>query len=70
MPLYEIKVYDKEGKLLRIVQPGDAVPATSKWARKFELHDCPGCQEQTSKKKYCYNCILKRLAVQNGMKRV
>jgi hypothetical protein len=66
--VYEVRIYDGEGRLLRTVQPGDAAPTTSKWAKKFEVHDCPGCGESTSKKKYCYQCILNRQAKQNGMK--
>jgi len=70
MPFYEVKVFDAKGKLIRTIQPGFDSQPTGKWVRKFEQHDCPECGEKTTKKMYCYQCVLKRQAVQNGMKGV
>jgi|13_taG_2_1085334.scaffolds.fasta_scaffold258348_1 hypothetical protein len=56
--MYPVKIFDGEGKLLRIVQP--VFDSNPKSTRKFMAHECPGCGDKTTKKKYCNMCILKR----------
>ena len=56
--MYEVRIFDGKGNLVRTVQPVfDAQPRN---IRKFQAHECPGCGEKTTKKKYCHQCILKR----------
>ena len=56
--LYHVKIYDGEGNYLKTVQP--VFDPNPKQTRKFLSHPCPSCGEQTSKKHYCQNCIIKR----------
>ena len=56
--MYPVKIFDGEGKWLRIIQP--VFDPDSKPARRFKAHPCPDCGERTYKKKYCNICIYKR----------
>ena len=56
--MYEVKIFDGKGKLLRVVQP--VFDPDNKPARRFQAHPCPSCGERTYKKKYCNICIEKR----------
>ena len=56
--MYQVKIFDGNGKLLRIVQP--VFDPDAKPNRKFQAHPCPDCGEKTSNKKYCVICIGKR----------
>ena len=56
--MYPVKIFDGNGKLLRIVQP--VFDPDQKPNRRFQAHPCPGCGANTSNKKYCNICIDKR----------
>lgn len=56
--VHEVRVYDGEGNLIRTVHPEfDPAPMPQ---RKFAAHPCPRCGESTTKRKYCYGCIVIR----------
>ena len=56
--MYQVKIFDGKGNLLRIVQP--EFNADAKPNRRFVAHPCPTCKAKTSNKKYCNICIAKR----------
>ena len=49
--MYQVKIFDGKGNLLRVVQP--EFDANAKPNRRFLAHPCPQCGVKTSNKKYC-----------------
>ena len=57
--VYPVKIYNGNGEYVKTVVPEfDYSGKNNK--RVFQAHPCPGCQDNTTNKKYCARCLTKR----------